>query len=387
MINSQKRQAIIEPESKTSIDLRSDTVTEMSAGMRHAMSHAVAGDMLYEMDDNVIALEEILAKLFEMNAMWVPSCTMANLIGLLLSRRSLGCEIIVGETSHINTFERKNASFVGGMSYRTLPDRHGCIQLDDLRSALVAESAFFPEQAAIALENTHNLSGGNAFNVEYFEEICGWARSNQLRVHLDGARIFNASVALNVRLASWSFSGGGPDTLAVSLSKGLGTPAGGALLIQSPDDLERAKYIRKALGGTMHTGVGYLAAAAVEAIGPTGINASLDQLARDHYLAEWLSDGIRAIDGFSVLNGVQTNIIYFEHSTIVGPELALLLKQRGVLSTCLSTSGVFPTDSYIKAKAPVRFVTHRGITKSNAESILYALQRIAPFPSSSISSA
>lgn len=359
------------------IDLRSDTVTEMSAGMRHAMSCAVAGDMLYDQDDNVISLEETLAKLFRMHALWVPSCTMANLIGLLLSRRSLGCEVLVGETSHINTFERKNASFVGGMSYRTLPDLQGRIELDDLRSAWVEESAFFPEQTALALENTHNLSGGNAFNCEYFAEACRWARSNRLRIHLDGARIFNASVGLNLRLDSWSLQGSGPDSLAVSLSKGLGTPAGGALLTQSLEDLERAKYIRKALGGTMHTGVGYLAAAAVEAIGPTGINASLDQLARDHYLAQWLSSGIQAISGYSVVNDVQTNIIYIKHRKLSGPQLALLLKREGVLTTCLSLSGVLPTDSSIKSQAPVRFVTHRGITKSHAKQIVQILQNLS----------
>jgi threonine aldolase len=244
------------------IDLRSDTVTAITASQRVAMAYAVTGDMLYEDDRYVSELEHRLALWFGVDdCVWMPSCTMANLVALALAS-SRGDEIIVGATSHINALERKNAASLLGVSYAALPDSNGRLDISDLSSTLAVESEFQPHQSAIALENTHNLAGGRAFHPSYLQTVCAIAGANSLAVHVDGARIFNASVALAVPLAEW-FRSAELGSMSLSLSKALGTPAGGALLVRTLDDGRRARRHRKALGGTMHTGAGYLASAAL----------------------------------------------------------------------------------------------------------------------------
>ena len=353
------------------VDLRSDTVTEMPAEMRAAMAYAVTGDMLYGNDHNVSQLEENVGELFGLTAVWMPSCTMANLVAVILLNRGAGSELILGATSHINVFERKNGTLSGGMAYKAIPDSGGRIALRDLEGAITEESEFFPMQAGLALENTHNLAGGRTFHPEYLRRLCQLARERGLRIHLDGARIFNASVALDVPLQSWRLNGEGPDSIATSLSKGLGTPAGAALMVTHPEDVSRARRIRKALGGTMHTGAGYLAAAALVLLRPERYDDLRTQLTRDHDRAKRFANEIREIAGCTVVAPVETNIVYLTLDIPASVAVSELRKQ-GILCSILSldTAGAL---AVVRDHTPLRFVFHRGILDAD---VVYAVGAI-----------
>lgn len=367
------------------LDCRSDTVTEISAEMRLAMSCATTGDMLYDEDKNVAELEEILSDLFQMSCIWTPSTTMSNLIAILLLKRGIGCEILVGQTSHINVFERKNASLFGGISYKPLPDYNGRIDLDVIQSAYAAENEFFPDISALTLENTHNLCGGRVFSADYLNAVCDWVKDRNMLVHIDGARIFNASVALNTPLDVW---GKHPAvySMSISLSKGLGTSAGAALLMRGKANRKKAKYIRKSLGGTMHTGAGYLAAAGVQLL-QKGYKQGIEtQLKHDHAVTKQLATEISQLADYSILNPIDTNIIYLTHRKLPGALLARRLQDTGVLCSCLTPkAAVFNAsndnssekNASITECTPVRFVIHRGILDKDINSIIHALKSIA----------
>jgi len=368
------------------LDFRSDTVTEMSTEMRTAMSYAVTGDMLYNDDKNIVQLETILSELFNMECIWTPSCTMSNLIGLLMAKKSYGYEIIVGQTSHINTFERKNATYFGGIAYKVLNDEGGFMNLEDIEKVYVEENEFFPKIVAIALENTHNLAGGTAFTPQYLYSVVNWAKSRGMKVHLDGARIFNASVALDAKLSDWSLNGDGVDSISLSLSKGLGTPAGGALLVRGRKEKMRAKYIRKSLGGTMHTGAGYLAAAACSQLNKGYEDGIKYQLEQDHNLTKYFFSELKKLQEYKVLNKVQTNILYLNHSKIMSTELVKLLKEKGILCICISESGISIQNDKLNLQmnnTPIRFVIHRGILKKNIDFVLSVLRSLTFSKSSS----
>jgi threonine aldolase len=359
------------------IDLRSDTVTEMPMQDRLAMAYAITGDMLYGEDKYINTLESMFSDLFYMHGIWVPSCTMANLIAILLCRSGLASEVLVGESSHINTFERKNATFVGGIAYKPFDDIGGNISIEELNRAYVAESNFFPLQVAVALENTHNLAGGRTFMPSYLSEVCEWARQKRMRVHLDGARIFNASVRAGVPLSAWELDGDGPDTIAISLSKGLGTPAGGLLLVRRSEERRSAEFIRKALGGTMHTGAGYLAAAVVKRLNGGFSGDVHNQIDRDHQLASMFAARLRKLPEINVVNKVETNIVYLTHSSLKGHEIVSRLQPKGILCSCLSTQGTLFGEEHSALNKPVRFVFHRGIIESDVEFVIKELSCIA----------
>ncbi len=358
------------------VDLRSDTVTEMPMQDRLAMAYAVTGDMLYGEDRYINTLESVLGENFGMHGIWVPSCTMANLIALLLCRSGLASEILVGDTSHINTFERKNATFVGGIAYKNFDDTAGNVTLEELDRVHVVESNFFPLQVAIALENTHNLAGGRTFAPSYLRTICEWARQKKMRVHLDGARIFNASVRVDVPLSAWSLEGEGPDTIAISLSKGLGTPAGGLILVRRREERRSAEFMRKALGGTMHTGAGYLAAAVAQRLEGGFSGGARNQILRDHQLAAIFAARAGALSSIDIVNKVETNIVYLTHRSLHGHEVVSRLHSRQILCSCLSTQGTLFGEERFTRNTPVRFVFHRGIVERDIDTVIRELSQI-----------
>lgn len=358
------------PFDNLSVDLRSDTVTRATSAMRFSMSFATTDDMLYRCDDNLNKLECLLSDLFGMTAVWMPSCTMANLVALLICSTRPGAEIILGEQSHINIFERKNAASYGGFGYLPLPDRHGRIDVDQIAEALVFENEFFARKVCLCLENTHNLSGGLAFPKEYLASVCDLSRSQGVRVHIDGARIFNASVFCGEKLNAWAMDVG-PQSMSISLSKALGTPAGGALLLQSSDESELARRIRKSLGGTMHTGAGYLAAAAVAVLGGDYYEKVVPQISRDHLLAKNFASELSNISGCQIVNDVQTNIVYASVQGKSPTEVMEILKKEKIYCSILSPSFVgVSAKGATKNGAPVRFVFHRGITAVDVERVI-----------------
>lgn len=346
------------------IDLRSDTVTEMTPAMRMAMAYAVTGDMLYDDDAHVNDLEAEIGSRFGMRAIWMPSCTMANLIALVLCNKGPGCEVIVGASSHINVFERRNAVMVGGLAYKPIGDAGGRFELTDFQQSLVDESDFFPRQTAVALENTHNLAGGAASTSEQLLRIYRVAKSRELRIHLDGARIFNASVATGEPLSVWGGDDIGPDSIAVSLSKALGTPAGAVLLVRSREDARRAKRVRKALGGTMHTGAGYLAAAALVAVRQAGYAEIEVQIGQDHQRAQSFAASVALSNRCRILNRVDTNIVYVLVDGMSAKDVVARLRKAGILCSVLTIAGVRRVASNV-VDVPVRFVFHRGIVDAD----------------------
>ncbi|MGH8905689.1 MAG: threonine aldolase family protein [Egibacteraceae bacterium] len=356
------------------LDFRSDTVTQMTAEMRAAMATARSADMLYDEDRYVNELEDILAGLFGMECLWTPSTTMSNLIGLLLVATGMGCQVLLGKTSHVYAHDRKNAASVGGVAYHALADERGRITLTDLDNSYTVETEFFPRTVAVVLENTHNLAGGTAFPPEYLATVSVWARDRNIAIHLDGARIFNASVSLGVDLRCWGTHGA--DSIAVSLSKGLGTPAGSALMVKNSRVKQRAKCIRKSLGGTMHTGAGYLAAAAVSLL-KKGYDAGIVcQLDEDHRVAAYFAKRLKGLSHYRLVNNVETNILYLSHESIAGPALARQLSLHGILASCLATTSMILRRSEFgssECSAPIRFVTHRGLTSAHVDQVIDAL--------------
>jgi len=358
----------VKTKDKDFIDLRSDTIFNISDEMRVFIANAKASDMLYNEDQNVNKLEQILSELFNMeDCIWTPSCTMANLIGLLLSKNCLGCEILLGKNSHINKLERKNALFIGGFSYNLLPDYDGYLEPNAIQNAITKENEFYPEQVSIALENSHNLAGGVVFSPQYLKSVCEVALKNHLRVHLDGARIFNASVALNQPLSEWSLNKKGPDTISISLSKCLSTPSGGALLLKNYREKKRAKYLRKAIGGTMHTGAGFLAAAAVFQLNKWYDGVITSQIKKIHDLAKYLSVELNNISqDFCVIHKVQTNIVYLSFiNEKLGKQMKSSLHENKILCSFLGKTDMRPNEEY-----SLRFVVHKDISKDDIDHVL-----------------
>ncbi len=283
------------------IDLRSDTVTQPSYPMRSAMANAPVGDDQYGEDPTVQALQQRVAALLGKEAaIFVPSGTMANQIGLKLLTRP-GDDVIVGDEAHVVWHESGAAAANSGVQF-TVVGRGGLFTGVDVRAAFKPPGhIIFPPTTLVAIENTHNRGGGVVFPQQDVEAICATARELGLATYLDGARLFNTSVASGQSLAELSAPF---DVVSVALSKGLGCPVG-SLIAGRAADMERAKRARRMFGGAMRQS-GILAAAGLYAL-----DNNIDRLAEDHanarILAELLADTPAKID----LATVQTNIVIF----------------------------------------------------------------------------
>ncbi|CAB3406488.1 unnamed protein product [Caenorhabditis bovis] len=245
-----------------SIDLRSDTVTQPSKEMRQAMAEAIVGDDVYGEDSTTTRLEEKCAKLFGKPAgLFVVSGTMGNLLAVM-AHCQRGDEIIVGRYNHIHRWEQGNYAQLGGISATTLevkPD--GTMDIDDIEQAIRVKDCHMPRTKLICIENTHNYVGGKALPIEWMRQVRELANRRDLKVHMDGARIFNAAVAQNRRvdeLAAFA------DTVQMCFSKGLGAPVG-SILVGPVELIAAARHLRKAIGGGWRQS-GVLAAAALVAV-------------------------------------------------------------------------------------------------------------------------
>jgi len=338
------------------IDLRSDTVTRPTEAMREAMARAEVGDDVFGDDPTVNRLQERAAEIFGREAaLYVPSGTMGNLV-CLLSQASPGEEAVVDAWSHIYNKEMGGLSALGGIVPRVVPGENGVLEPESVEAAIYAGAGFHARTALLCLENTHNRGGGAVYPPDRVTELCELAHANGVRVHLDGARIFNAAVRLgrSVRDLTSEF-----DSLSFCFSKGLGAPVG-SMAVGSRELIDRARRIRKTLGGGMRQ-AGVLAAAALVAL-----EESPKRLHEDHERATRLASAIERLPGLCIdAAAVQTNIVIYDVSGAGMDSAAFLerLREEGVLATPAG-----PRE--------VRMVTHQDIDDDDIDGAVEALSRI-----------
>jgi threonine aldolase len=339
------------------IDLRSDTVTEPTPEMRQAMASAQVGDDGYGEDITVNRLESLAAEMLgKESALFVPSGTMGNLVAVMAHTHH-GDEVILDAKSHIFGYELGGMSAIAGASPRTVRFEGGTLAPGVLRTAMRAPYMLHPPTRLLCLENTHNQAGGTVMTPVQTAEIASVAREYGLKIHLDGARIFNAAVALGVDVRELTQP---VDSVMFCFSKGLSAPVGSAL-VGGKEFVDKARRIRRMLGGGMRQ-VGVLAAAALVAL-----ESMVDRLSVDHANARLLADGLAALDNRLLdPDTVQTNIV-----------------------NCEVSAFRHDTDSFIQALQPygirvnprrpkrIRMVTHRQITPAHIHRTLEVVAQIA----------
>jgi len=308
------------------IDLRSDTITKPGAGMRKAMHDAEVGDDVFGEDPTVNALQERVAAMFGKEAaLFVPSGVMGNEICVKLHTEP-GDEIIAGEDSHIVVYETGGPGLLSGVQVQTIPETRGVLDPARVGRAVRPDRYYFPRTRLVCVENTHGRSGGSVYPLDRLHELWILTRERGLRLHLDGARIWNASAASGVSLDEY---GRHADTLSVCFSKGLGAPAG-SMIVSDRKGIEKARKYRKIFGGGMRQ-AGILAAGAIYAL-----DHHLGKLGEDHekarILASDLNNGGKVrIDPATV----ETNMVIFDisHTGRSQESLLMLLARAGVLLT------------------------------------------------------
>ncbi len=338
------------------VDLRSDTVTRPTAEMRQAMAAAEVGDDVYGEDPTVNLLERRAAEIFGRDAsLFVPSGCMGNLISIKVWTNH-GDEVICDERSHVNLYELASMSAIAGCMPRIVRGADGILSWEAIESVIRPKIYYDSQSALVCLENTHNMAGGTVYPTAVCEDICGHAHAAGLKVHLDGARIFNASVALRESVARMTRKF---DSVMFCLSKGLGAPVG-SLIAGSHAFIEKARIYRKMFGGGMRQ-AGVLAAAGLIALEKSPL-----RLHEDHANARRLAQGLAEIRGLSIdPSKVHTNIVIFgcekSGQTAIG------------ICDALREHGIWALDT---APFSVRFVTHCDVDRAGVERALSALRTI-----------
>jgi len=338
------------------IDLRSDTVTKPTPAMRKAMTEAEVGDDVFGEDPTVNALQEKVAKILGKEAsIFVPSGTMANQLAIK-SHTQPGDEVIIEATSHPYNFEGGASAALSGIQFFCLKGVRGILNASQIEEAIRPEDHHFPVTRLICLENTHNRGGGTIYPIKKIAEISQLARSKGLLVHLDGARLWNASVASGIKpheYAQWA------DSVSVCLSKGLGAPIG-SLVAGTRAFIDRVHRFRKMFGGGMRQ-VGIIAAAGIYAL-----DNHIERLKEDHQNAKRLAQGLKEIKGISIdPEEVETNILIFDVAgTGITPiQIRDAIKKEGVLIHALS-------------RTQIRLVTHLDVSKEDIETALKAFKKV-----------
>lgn len=337
------------------LDFRSDTVTKPTPEMRRAMYEAEVGDDVYREDPTVNRLEARAAEILGKEAaLFVPTGTMGNQVAVLTHTRR-GEEVIVEGESHVFMYEVGGIAALAACQVRTVPGVRGAMDPAAVEAAIRADNVHFPRTGLVCVENTHNRSGGCVLPPENVAAVAEVAHRHGIPVHMDGARIFNAAVALGRPAAELVAP---VDSVMFCLSKGLAAPVG-SLLVGSRDFIAEARRYRKLLGGGMRQ-AGVLAAA-----GLVALEMMVDRLAEDHANARRLAEGIAAIPGLKVdMETVQTNMVMVDIADGRWTAAALVqaLKQEGVL--CNDTG-----------PRRIRMVTHKDITAADVELALDAIAR------------
>jgi len=339
------------------IDLRSDTFTYPTKSMLDAMATAKVGDDVFQEDPTVQELENLAAeKTGKEAAVFVPSGTMGNLISVL-SHCGRGDEILLGNKSHISLYEVGGVSALGGVHPRTLPNNDdGTISIEILEKGIRHPDIHSPPTRLICLENTHNLCQGSPIHPEYMMSVWNLAKKYGLKIHLDGARIFNAAVALKMPVSQLTEK---VDSVMFCLSKGLSAPVG-SLVCGSSEFIDKARKARKMVGGGMRQ-AGYLAAAGIVSL----VNL-VDRLQEDHENAKMLATQISQIEGIELdKSKIKTNIIFFKLTGLDGEAFLQQLekKQIKILMTDPG-AGIF------------RAVLHREVSKEQVGTVIESFKSI-----------
>jgi threonine aldolase len=325
---------------RQAVDLRSDTVTRPSEAMRRAMASAPVGDDVYREDPTINRLQEtVAAMLGKEAALFVPSGTMSNQV-CLRTLSTAGDEVICHEDAHILHYEAGSAAALSGIQLRALTGEHGVLSEKAVADYIRVPGEHSPRTAAVEMENTHNRCGGTIWPLERMEAVAAVAHAHGVRVHLDGARLWNAHKATGVPLTAYAAVA---DSVSVCFSKGLGAPVGSALS-GSREFVEEARYTRKRFGGAMRQ-AGIIAAGALYAL-----EHNVDRLVEDHEKAEILARYL-AEAGLRLIHPVQTNILIAEVGSLglTAARVVQALGEEGVLC------GMAAVDR-------VRFVTHLDVS-------------------------
>ena len=339
------------------IDLRSDTVTLPTPAMRKAMYEAELGDDVMGEDPTVNRLEALAAeKVGKEAALYVPSGTMGNLV-CILSHCQRGDEVIMGNQAHTFIFEVGAASVFGGLQVHTVPNEpDGMLNPQNVLDAIRGENIHFPPTRLVCVENTQNKCGGFALSPEQIDSVCLPVKERGISVHLDGARVFNAAVALGVDVKELTRN---VDSVMFCLSKGLCAPVG-SMVAGSEEFMRRARRNRKMVGGGMRQ-AGVLAAAGIVAL-----TEMVDRLADDHANARVLADGLEGMEGLRLeQHGVRTNMVFFTLVTdrMTPPEFRAALEEEGV------KVGYYGGRLF-------RAVTHHGIEEQDVRRTIEAFGRV-----------
>ncbi|MDH7600594.1 MAG: GntG family PLP-dependent aldolase [Armatimonadota bacterium] len=337
------------------INLRSDTQTLPTESMLRAITSAPLGDDVFGEDPTVRKLEDMAARMLGKEAgLLVVSGTMGNLVSLM-AHSNRGDEVILDPDSHIFYHETGSLAAIAGLMPMPVRSREGMLDPDDVAAAIRSPNVHYPRPRILCLENTHNRSGGRILPLDLHKRLCAIAHERGLKVHLDGARIFNAQVASGIPASEWAREA---DSVMFCLSKGLSCPIG-SVVVGDAEFIERARRFRKQIGGGMRQ------AGVIAACGIVALETMIDRLAEDHINAKLLAQGLADIAGLKVdPDKVETNMVYAEHSAtgLSTEELLTRLKEQGVLA-----SGSPPNR--------IRFVTHRHIDRSAVEEAICRIKR------------
>ncbi|UCD45956.1 MAG: low-specificity L-threonine aldolase [Candidatus Bathyarchaeota archaeon] len=337
------------------LDFRSDTVTLPSPEMKEAAAKAPLGDDVYGEDPSVNKLENLAAEMLGKEAgLFVTSGTMGNAVAVL-AHTNRGDEIILEARSHIYVNEVGGLAVMGSLMARTIQGELGWMKPEDIRAAIRADNIHFPSTGLLCIENTHNSAGGIPLTIEQMKSNWDVAKEAGIGVHLDGARVFNAAIALGVEVKEVARY---TDTVQFCLSKGLAAPVG-SVVVGSEELVKKARKHRKMLGGGMRQ------AGIIAAPGIVALTKMVDRLADDHVNAALLADGLKEL-GIKILNPVKTNMVYIDLSSVGwngvdwGEACAKLgWKSRGYGSR-------------------VRLCTHYGIEREDIESFLEGIGKLVP---------
>jgi threonine aldolase len=338
------------------LDFRSDTVTLPTPEMRQAAADAPVGDDVFGEDPTVNKLERLAAEIMGKEAgLFVTSGTQGNAVSVL-SHTQRGDEVILEARSHIYVNEVGGLAVMGGLMARTVPGELGWMRPENVEAAIRAPNIHYPHTALVCVENTHNSAGGIPLTPDQLKADWEVAKKHGLGVHMDGARVFNAAIALKVDIKELTRYA---DSVQFCLSKGLAAPVG-SLVVGTNEFIERARKYRKMLGGGMRQ------AGIIAAPGVIALTKMVDRLADDHENAKLLEEGLKKIKGIRILNLVMTNMVYIDVSGLgwTGKQWADACAKLGWKS-----SGYSPT---------VRLCTHYGIEREDIESFLTGIRKLAP---------
>ena len=337
------------------VDLRSDTVTKPTHAMREAMIKAEVGDDVYGEDPTVNALQEYAAQLLEKeSALFVPSGSMANQIALMAYTRP-GDDVIIGHGAHNYLYESGAGGAISHVQF-TIVGQNGLFSVEDASKEFKPDNHHFAPTRLVCIENTHNRGGGKIFPLDEVKRLRAFCRAQQIPLHMDGARLFNAAISASLPAKAWASE---VDSLSICLSKGLGAPVG-SLLVGSHDFIWRCHRYRKMLGGAMRQ-AGIIAAAGLYAL-----QHNLERLSEDHRRARRLAEGLAQEPGIALLEAPPSNIVIFDLKTDAFV-YAAEAKREGILLNAIGAQRV-------------RLVTHLDVDDAGIEKAITVLTRLAKHP-------